>query len=263
MSLEQNRKERYYYMLTSKTKKIIIAFILSILWIVSILFFLYSINAFKLQNKVVTQTRTPIKTTQTADTATIARIKRLASTNDVSKLQKRGLISVPSVGIFEPIYNDAYSNYGLKYGANQVMNNQATSLPNFGINNVVIASHNYSDGKTGFSPLQQNVNRNDPYITNGIAQTNKWLNNKPIYLANSQGVYVYKITEQYIAKLSNRQPLNQSKHAELTLLTCLEPNDSFRLITKAKLIEAYPWDKAPNKIINYFNPKINKMNVQK
>lgn len=248
---------------TLKSKKIIIAIILAMLWIGSIGFFLYSINAFNWRSQIVKQTRAPIRTAQSADTKTIQKIKALASDNDVNKLQKRGLISIPSIGIFEPVYNDAYSDYGLKYGANQVMNNNATTLPDFGVNNLVIASHNYSNGKTGFSPLQQNVNRNDPYIINGIAKTNHWLDSKPVYLANSQGVYVYQITEQHIAKLSNREPLNQSKHAELTLLTCLEPNDSFRLITKAKLTEAYPWNKAPKTIINYFNPEINQMNNAK
>lgn len=250
-------------MFKNKINKLILGFFIAGIWIGSIIFFLYSINAFNWRTQVVQQQQPKITTTaKHINNKKIKAIQASATDSHVKNLEKRGLISIPSLNIFEPVYNDAYSNYGLKYGANQVMNNHATSLTAFGINNVVIASHNYSNGKTGFSPLQQKINRNDPYIIDGLLHDNSWLNGKRVYLANHQGIYVYQITRQYAAKRTNRVPLNQSKSPKLTLLTCLEPNDSFRIVTEAKLINAYPWDKAPNKLINYFDTDVNSTNVQ-
>lgn len=245
-----------------RKSKIVLTAVLIAVWLASLVWLVYAFNGFNVRTKVVEQTRPTVKVDNSVSNARRQSIQHDATTSHVNNLDKRGLISIPKLSIFEPIYNDAYSTYGLRYGANQVINNRSDKLTDFGVGNVVIASHNYADGKFGFGPLQQKVNRNDPYITNGYLQSNDWLNDQNVYLANQQGIFVYRITGQDVVKLSDRTPLESTTKPTLTLLTCLEPNDSFRIITKAKLINAYSWDKAPAKLVNYFDKNVQQINIR-
>lgn len=86
-------------------------------------------------------------------------------------LQKQGFISIPVVGILEPIFDNAYSERGLRAGANYANRTQLVpdgeQVPVMGKGNYGLASHNFDDGLTGFSGLQQNYQDDSPYLVNG------------------------------------------------------------------------------------------------
>ena len=91
-------------------------------------------------------------------------------------LKKQGFVSVPTVGILEPVFNDAYSEKGLQAGANYANRSRedptGQKIPVMGQGNYGLASHNFDDGLTGFSGLQQNYQDDEPYLVNGRRQTN-------------------------------------------------------------------------------------------
>ena len=73
-------------------------------------------------------------------------------------LTKQGFVSVPTVGILQPIFNNAYTNGGLNAGANYANRSEVDpdgkNKPKMGVGNYGLASHNFNDGITGFSALQ-------------------------------------------------------------------------------------------------------------
>lgn len=172
-------------------------------------------------------------------------------------LIKQGFVSIPELAILQPIFNDAYSEKGLKAGANYANRSEndpeGKIIPKMGQGNYGLASHNFDDGMTGFSGLQQNYQRNEPYLVNGKTYDNDWLNDKPIYMANSQGVYEYRIEIQKLVDKNDVDILNNTKDPQVTIITCLFPDTNYRIITIGKLTHSYTWDNAPDDIVNYFN----------
>ena len=180
-------------------------------------------------------------------------------------LKKQGFVSVPTVGILEPIFNDAYSEKGLQAGANYANRSDADptgkQAPIMGESNYGLASHNFDDGLTGFSGLQQNYQDDEPYLVNGQRQTNDWLNHKAIYLANNHGIYEYRIKQQYLVKADDVHVLDPTKQPQVTIVTCLFPSTSYRIITVGNLKKSYAWDKAPTRVMGYFDLTKQKTNA--
>lgn len=168
-------------------------------------------------------------------------------------LSKKGIISIPSIKILLPVFNSAYSKSGLKAGANFANKSEVDpygkSQVKLGKGNVGIAAHNFNDGKTAFSALQQNKNRDYPYIYHHHILVNNWLNGNLVYVANANGIYVYKISRQELVSKYDVSILNTTKVPQLTLITCLYPNDHYKIVTKAFLIKKYNWQTAPDKAI--------------
>lgn len=174
-----------------------------------------------------------------------------------SGLQKKGFVSVPQVGILEPVFNDAYSEKGLKAGASYANRNevdpQGNQVPVMGQGNYGLASHNFDDGLTGFSGLQQHYKDDAPYLVNGQRHENNWLNGKAIYLANAKGIYKYKIAKQVLVTADDVSVLNPTQTAQVTIITCLFPSTQYRIITTGYLTKTYTWEKAPSRVVNYFD----------
>ena len=168
-------------------------------------------------------------------------------------LKKQGFVSVPTVGILEPVFNDAYSEKGLQAGANYANRSRedptGQKIPVMGQGNYGLASHNFDDGLTGFSGLQQNYQDDEPYLVNGRRQTNDWLNHKSIYLANDDGIYEYRIKQQRLVKSDDVRVLDETKQPQVTIITCLFPSTSYRIITTGYLKHSYSWKKAPNQVL--------------
>jgi len=180
-------------------------------------------------------------------------------------LKKQGFVSVPTVGILEPVFNDAYSEKGLQAGANYANRSRedptGQKIPVMGQGNYGLASHNFDDGLTGFSGLQQNYQDDEPYLVNGRRQTNDWLNHKAIYLANDDGIYEYRIKQQRLAKSDDVRVLDETKQPQVTIITCLFPSTSYRIITTGYLKHSYSWKKAPNQVMQYFDLTKQKTNA--
>ncbi|WEV56638.1 class A sortase [Ligilactobacillus acidipiscis] len=172
-------------------------------------------------------------------------------------LTKQGFVSVPRVKILQPVFDDAYSKKGLAAGADYANRNEVDTegkkQPQMGVSNYGLASHNFYDGKTGFSPLQQNLEQDQPYIVNGKLHDNDWLNGERIYLANQKGIYEYRIVRQHIVKPTDVSVLNPTKKARVTIITCLYPSTQYRIITEGAIVKQYSWRKAPVKAVNYFD----------
>lgn len=163
-------------------------------------------------------------------------------------LTKQGFISIPSLSILLPIYDDAYSDKGLNEGANILDKSMV-----MGEGNYVLAAHNFNDGKTGFSGLQEKVNENAPYLVNGSLGGSDWLNGQMIYLANGEHLYTYKITKQFATKVTDHKVSAQTSNKIITIVSCLFPNTHYRIITQGELISVSDWASASDTEVGLFD----------
>lgn len=186
-------------------------------------------------------------------------ISKMVMHQAVKGLDKQGFISIPSRNILLPVYNDAYSDKGLNAGANyankSVIDPTGEHKPIMGEGNYGLAAHNFNDGQTGFSGLQQYTNHDSPYLQNGHLKGSDWLNGQKILLANAHGIYDYRITGQTLVTNKKISVLNPTQTAQVTIISCLFPSTDYRIITHGKLKNIYTWDNAPRKLVNEFNLK--------
>ncbi|WP_243198204.1 sortase domain-bontaining protein [Weissella diestrammenae] len=224
-----------------------------LLLILSLGIFAYHSNLFGIKDyfakfQVQQQSRTIKKrAAKPVDRKLVAKmVMRDQNKND--KYEKKGFVAIPSVSILLPIYDDAYSVAGLNLGADfanrSAEDPKGEQTPMMGRGNYGLAAHNFNDGRTGFSALQEKLNVNASYLVNGQTGTNRWLKNKPVYLANGDGIYEYRITKQTTTLPTNVAVLNQTDQPQLTIVSCLFPNTNYRIITHAKLVKQYTWQKA-------------------
>ncbi|MFK3658766.1 class A sortase [Pediococcus pentosaceus] len=238
----------------------IFQYTLIIISIFFIIYIFYQKNLFNIHNKFIQEYRSHRVIVDTKKKISLVdrnKIRKQLMRQTQTGLQKQGFISIPVVGILEPIFDDAYSERGLRAGANYANRTQldpdGEQVPVMGKGNYGLASHNFDDGLTGFSGLQQNYQDDSPYLVNGKRKKNNWLNNQPIYLANNDGIYEYHIKQQKIVKADDVSVLNPKQKAQVTIITCLFPSTSYRIITIGKLERSYTWRKSPTYIINYFD----------
>lgn len=104
------------------------------------------------------------KITQPERQAIVDRVMK--ETHRDEGLHKQGFVSMPLLGILQPIFDNAYSEVGLDAGANYanrtVDDPDGDQVPVMGQGNYGLASHNFNDGKTGFSALQERLNQDAP-----------------------------------------------------------------------------------------------------
>lgn len=176
-------------------------------------------------------------------------------------LQKVGEIAVPKLGILMPIYNQPYNKKALEKGSQQMstISGQTSTL---GVNNFIVVGHNYADGHSAFSALQENLNQDQPYLQKGQKSSDDWLNGQQIYVANKNNIYDFQIDRQYLIDESDQRVLQDSKQAEINLITCLEPSDQYRIVTHGVLKQKWNWEQAPLNIIDYFNLQKFQYNVK-
>lgn len=179
-------------------------------------------------------------------------------------LSKQGYVAIPKLSILLPIYDNAYSKVALDKGANTVQKDGP--VPVMGQGNYTLAAHNWDNGYTGFSALQQKLKQNEPYEdSNGKIGTSDWLNGTKIYLANQNGIYTYKVTGQTTVDQNDGSVLNPEDRidgkAKLTIVTCLFPDTTKRIITNAKYSDFVSWDKAKSDELGYFDLQKQKTNV--
>ncbi|MGO0154549.1 class A sortase [Leuconostoc mesenteroides] len=193
-------------------------------------------------------------------------IRKMVMRNATKNFEKQGFVSIPSANILLPIYNDAYSAEGLNLGANYANKSEkdpeGQQKPVMGQGNYGLAAHNFNDGQTGFSALQQTTNNDSPYLQNGKLKGSSWLNGKSILLANGEGIYRYEITSQNTVLSTEVSVLNPTKEARLTIISCLFPSTTYRIITHAELKKTYTWDSAPEKLVSEFNLKVRNTNAR-
>lgn len=179
-----------------------------------------------------------------------------------SKNIKVGTIAVPKLGILLPIDDQPYDKNALKQGAQQMETNN-NHWDTLGKGNFIVVGHNLANGYQYFSALQQNVNNNYPYLQNGQMSINKWLNGSHVYIATQNQIFDFEIDNQKTVKKDNYQILNDSNYPEINLITCLEPNDNYRIVTHGTLVNTWNWQNAPKKIVSYFDLNYHHYNVEK
>ena len=225
-------------------------------------FWLIGTNIDQLTQKV-TQNDKGVKKRYTNDHRQI--IKNMVMRQAVKGFDKQGFIAIPSLSILEPIYNDAYSTAGLNNGAayanRSAQDPTGRQQPIMGQGNYGLAAHNFNDGKTGFSALQEYRNVDAPYLKNGKMLSSKWLNGTKVYLANQSGIYVYTVTKQETHNKNDIAVLNNTKQPRVTIVSCLFPSTDYRIITTAKLQKELTWQQASDKIISYFDLEIRDTNT--
>nr|WP_286011909.1 class A sortase [Weissella paramesenteroides] len=242
--------------------------LLSIIILCSISYICYQQNWFDVHNKIVQEIRSHrvvVDDNKKTSLVDRNRIRQRLMRETQTGLKKQGFVSIPVVGILEPIFNDAYSEKGLQAGANYANRSSVDptgkQVPVMGQGNYGLASHNFDDGLTGFSGLQQNYQNDSPYLVNGQRQKSNWLNNQAIYLANSDGIFEYRIKQQRLVKADDVSVLDPSQKAQVTIITCLFPSTAYRITTIGQLKKSYTWAKAPDPIINYFDLTKQKTNA--
>ncbi|MDD9138278.1 class A sortase [Fructobacillus sp. CRL 2054] len=179
-------------------------------------------------------------------------------------LTKQGYVAIPNLSILLPIYDNAYSKVALDKGANTAQKD--TAVPVMGQGNYTLAAHNWNNGYTGFSALQQKLNQNAPYENaDGTLGNSDWLNGTMIYLANSNGIYRYQITGQTTVDQNDSSVLNPDdridKKAKVTIITCLFPDTTKRIITNAKYVGYHSWTQAKSDELGYFDLSKQKTNI--
>lgn len=192
-------------------------------------------------------------------------ISKMVMRNATKGLEKQGFVSIPSQNILLPIYNDAYSDSGLNAGANYANRSEVDPTgqhkPIIGQGNYGLAAHNFNDGHTGFSALQESTNHNAPYLVQGQLKGSTWLKGQNVLLANQKGIYQYVISGQTTVLAAQVSVLNPTKNAELTIISCLFPSTQYRIITHAKLQKTYTWEQAPATYVSEFNLNVRNTNA--
>lgn len=199
------------------------------------------------------------------DTTSRQEIAKMVMRQAQKGLEKQGFVAIPSRFILLPIYNDAYSNKGLNAGANyanrSAVDPLGTQKPVMGQGNYGLAGHNFNDGQSGFSALQESNNHDWPYIQNGQLKGSHWLNGEPVILANETGLFVYTITGQTTVNKNQISVLNPTDKPELTIISCLFPSTQYRIITHATLKTHYIWQSAPQHLVALFNLRTQRTNA--
>jgi sortase A len=232
-------------------------------------FGLYQMNVFHVRSQVVSyqnaRTTKVIKTAVTGEKRQAIAELLMKQTHSDEGLTKQGFVAVPSVGILQPIFDSAYTDKGLNAGANYANRSEVDptgqNIPVMGQGNYGLASHNFNDGHTGFSPLQEKLDQDDPYLVNGKFGTSDWLDGKAVYLANGDHIYEYTISGQDLVKKGTISVLNPTADPEVTIITCLFPSTEYRIITHAKLTKSWDWQNAPAVVVNYFDLTVQKTNA--
>lgn len=228
------------------------------------LYFCYQANIFDVKETIVRVKRKniilKINIEEVKEPMTNIKRKRIHSDlvkpTQTNKL-RQGYISIPSLNILLPIFGDAYDPIALSSGANifpsgtdgkETLQEQ---LKKYSV--VVLAAHNYNDGVTAFSPLQEHINHNEPYLIDGEIFNNNWLKGRKIYIATSQNVYEYELGTQYLIDGNDLSITNTDTEWPLKLITCLYPSDKYRIVTPAKFINIYTWETVPTDILYLFD----------
>lgn len=190
------------------------------------------------------------------------------STREITQIQaqsknvKVGTIAIPKLGILLPIDDQPFSTTALKRGAQQMSTNNG-NWQTLGKGNFIVVGHNYANGYQYFSALQQYANDDYPYLQNGKKVNNNWLNNLHIYIASHDKIFDFKIDDQKIVDKDDYQMLNDSRYPEINLITCLEPNDKYRIVTHGMLNKTWDWNNAPKEVVSYFDLKSHHYNIEK
>ncbi|MBU7450394.1 class A sortase [Leuconostoc citreum] len=231
----------------------------------------YQENLFNISDKTrhISMVREQVRFNKkiSADNTSVVTIQKMVmrEAQTEQRLKKQGFVSIPSQGILLPIYNDAYSTVGLNAGANYANRSQndpeGDKIPIMGQGNYGLAAHNFNDGRTGFSSLQESTNHNAPYYVKGQLNKSSWLNGKYILLANNKGIYRYSIVGQTTVSEDDTAILNDSQTPKLTIVSCLFPSVQYRIVTHAKLVQVDTWNHASRHDVNQFNLKIRATNA--
>lgn len=227
-------------------------------------FWLYSRNNFGLRQRVVRMQRKQLKT---ATSTSVNRIASEVMDNQYAgnNWHRMGTIVVPKLSIVLPIYDQPYDQEALKTGAQiihpQNGHGQAVDTA-MGNGNLILVAHNYNDGHTMFSALQQHINQNEPYLINGRLGNDDWLNGQKVYTANDQGIFEYVIDSQTAVSQDDLSVVKGHHKNELNILTCLYPADHYRIATHAILNRHWTWSKAPSNVVGYFDTRMNSYNLK-
>lgn len=157
----------------------------------------------------------------------------LASQWKSQNLPVIGGIAVPELNINLPIFKGV-DNVNLFYGAGTMKPNQQ-----MGIGNYSLASHHIFTAENAeqmlFSPL---------------AHAKKGMK---VYLTDKHHVYYYTITEvkqvtpEHVEEIDDREGVN-----EITLVTCVDYDETARIIVKGTLVSTTDYDNTPQSILDAF-----------
>lgn len=225
-------------------------------------YLVYSSNMFGLKQNAIQSQRKVVIQDRRVKKISAEKLKKEV-TNNVYKNKgwnRLGVVTIPFLNISLPIYDHPYDEQALAKGAqhlNAVNKNQISVDGSIGSGNYILVAHNYNDGKTMFSALQQNLNKDAPYLVNNSTQTNNWLSGKKVYVANDQGIYEYTIDDQKAIKGIDTSVRQNTEQAKLSIITCLFPSDQYRIDTEGTLTNYWSWSMAPQSVLQKINIKFN------
>lgn len=164
-------------------------------------------------------------------------IRALSSADIIKKRMENrpidyiGLLSVPELGLKEPIINEL-SDYSLTMGAATHYRNQVMGGPT----NYVLASHfSYLNENMLFSPLYYQLNQGN--------------NKQDIYMTDLKNVYIYETIEYRVVDNDNTQyiqPNYGDGESLVTLYTCNYYTEAGKIILQGKLKSVVDIDEYSN-----------------
>lgn len=143
-----------------------------------------------------------------------------------------GFVSIPSIGLKQPIINEL-SNYAISVGAAVYYDNMEMGKDNF-----VLASHFWYGSETAlFSPLYYNVGQG--------------VQGQKVYLTDLEYLYTYETIHYKIVSTSETSYIQQGTTDNLvTLFTCNYNSEDGRVVLQGKLIKKEKLNDVSTKLIN-------------
>lgn len=135
--------------------------------------------------------------------------------SDIDSEQVLGAIAIPSVGLYQPIFNGS-TKANLIAGVGTMKDGQV-----MGRGNYCLAGHHMRDESLLFGPLTK-------------VQIGDW-----VQLTDKSKLYTYEVTEIEIIHQQSVEVLEDTKTPTVTLITCEESgiNTNYRLMIKGTLID--------------------------
>lgn len=227
----------------------------AVVFVISGAYCLYEHNFMNLKQKQLDREHVRYMKDIVTDTASYREVMDSCLKQDRKGLLKIGQVAVPALAVNIPVYNKPYDEKALDSGAQKMAPIENNRIKGGNVNNTVLVGHNYGDGRRMFSPFQDGVNQSGDYFKNGRPVKNRWLDGRQVYLATRTGIDVYTIKWQKAVRDNDLSARKETSEKVITLVTCLEPDDDYRIVTRAELSAQCPWQSTSEKVLQMMRGK--------
>lgn len=196
----------------------------AVVFVISGAYCLYEHNFMNLKQKQLDREHVRYMKDIVTGTASYREVMDSCLKQDRKGLLKIGQVAVPALAVNIPVYNKPYDEKALDSGAQKMAPIENNRIKGGNVNNTVLVGHNYGDGRQ-------------------------------VYLATRTGIDVYTIKWQKAVRDNDLSARKETSEKVLTLVTCLEPDDDYRIVTRAELSAQCPWQSTSEKVLQMMRGK--------